>query len=51
MSCFACDPEINTVYGWCESCGRKCEPPLPIDLEDITIEDWIEHVDEWQKTP
>lgn len=51
MSCFACDPDIFTIYGYCESCGRKCKCPMLDSTLEMPIEDWIEYVIDWQNQP
>jgi hypothetical protein len=25
--CNSCDPKFFIIYGFCDNCGRRCEPP------------------------
>lgn len=47
IDCIHCDPSYFVVYGFCETCGRRCEPPLFDRLGDMSVLDYEELVRDW----
>ncbi len=44
--CDYCDPKYFIVYGFCGTCGHRCEPPLFDPYGDV---DFFEHLKEREK--
>jgi hypothetical protein len=49
MWCNYCDPKHFVIYGFCDNCKRRCEPPLFDPSGDISLPDWHEFRRKWNQ--
>lgn len=49
MYCENCDPLYYIVYGFCESCQRRCHPPLFDIYGNMSILDYEEFRQRWNE--
>lgn len=47
MHCEYCDPSYVIIHGFCDSCGRRCEPPLFDRMESMSISEYNEFKEKW----
>lgn len=47
MHCEYCDPSYVIIYGFCSSCGRRCEPPLFDCMGSMSILEYNKFKEKW----
>jgi hypothetical protein len=47
--CKYCDPKIYVIYGYCNICKRRCEPPPMRMFIDVREKEYKRFVREWNK--
>lgn len=45
--CESCDPKFFVVYGFCDNCNRRCEPPLFDPKGSMSLLDYDEFRTNW----
>jgi len=49
IECTHCDPKFFVIFGFCRSCGRRCEAPLFDPKGEMSLLDYDKFRAEWNK--
>lgn len=47
--CNYCDPKLFVIYGFCRNCKRRCECPLFEPKGNMSVLDYEEYKNRWNK--
>lgn len=47
--CNYCDPKFFVIYGFCNNCKRRCEPPLFDPKGDVSLQEYEDFKRKWNE--